>query len=139
MDGHQHLVTTLLIVGLIFILFPVDSFMTQKQQIAAFSAIIIFSSFITPDLDQKVGIKHRGPTHSPTLIVAGMVILGIILYLLLNYLNLSELANYTPYFVGGAILGWILHVLEDRTTSKYGIIAWLGFILMVILAWIFAK
>ena len=140
MNGRQHLIATSIMITLLILLMPLDDWLTQKQQIVLFFSMLVFSSLITPDVDLKIPlVPHRGPTHNPTSIVVLFVLVSIVGWFALTYMKLNEYANYIPYFGLGAIVGWLLHVIQDKFFPKHQAFVWLILFLFAVVAFVISK
>lgn len=97
------------------IVIAIDFLLTHTRNIG--TAIIIGLGIILasslPDRIEKIGLKHRGISHS--------LIFYTLLGLLLNfYLKIYSYMEIECLFLGGIIAGSLIHVLIDMF-SKHGI------------------
>jgi len=140
MNGKQHFQTTAIILTLAILLLHLENYITQREEVVLAVSILIFSALLTPDIDLKIPLlPHRGPTHSPTSILIFFSLIGIVLYFVFNSNGLSEYSKYILFGVGGAIIGWCLHVFEDKFIPKHELLMWGTLLALAIVAFFIVK
>lgn len=103
MNGRHHMMVAF---GCSAILLPVG---TVEGLVAGTLAVAFSHGALSPDVDQRLPLRHRGVTHQLEYVLLASVLVCCVAYLA------------SAWYVGaGVALGWISHLLADALFGKGG-------------------